>query len=200
MVKKICIWLLLIITTVSTAVYAATPLQSVETNVNQLIAVLSGKDPAVASDAEKKKDAIRSISDALFDFVDLSRLTLGRAWKDFNEQQQKEFVALYRKLLEGIYMDRLLQYKDEKVNFIKESSLAENRSEVQSEVVTDTGNIPISYRLVLKGTEWKVYDLIIENVSLAKNYREQFASLLSKGSPESLLGTLREKVKNQSTP
>lgn len=196
MKKMIPILLIVAAISIPQVTHAASPLQTVETQVNQLVSVLAQQSQSQSADKKTAEAAIRSISDQLFDFVELSRLTLGRNWRQFSVEQKKEFVLLYRQLLEGIYMDRLLQYKDEKVVFKAESALSDNRSEVQSDIVTASGNIPINYRLVNKGQTWKVYDLIIENVSLARNYRGQFSSILSNGTPDKLLATLREKVKD----
>ena len=176
---------------------AALPLQTVESHVNQLLAVLGDKSLNGPAGEARKKEAIRSISDSLFDFNELSRFALGAGWRNFSPEQQKSFVDLYRQLLEGIYMGRLLQYKDEKVVFGKESALSDTRWEVQSFIAAAGGNIPIDYRLVNKDGVWKVYDLVIENASLAKNYRAQFNSILSKNSPDKLLDMLRQKVKDQ---
>ena len=145
---------------------------------------------------QKKKETIREISDALFDFYALSRRTLGSNWKKFNADQRQEFIKLYRKLLESIYMDRLLQYQDEKVKFLKEISLGDTRAEVQSAIVAAGGDIPIHYKMYRKDGVWKTYDLIVENVSLVGNYRAQFNSLLSKNPPEKVLDVIREKVKD----
>lgn len=196
MKKIIHILLIVVAVTAPQIALAASPLQTVETQVTQLVSVLAQQSPSTSSGTDEKKAAIRTISDQLFDFVELSRLTLGRNWRGFNTEQKKEFVQLYRHLLEGIYMDRLLQYKDEKVIFKTETKLSETRSEVQSDMISANGNIPIHYRLVLKDGKWKVYDLIIENVSLARNYRGQFGSILSQGTPGDLLATLRKKVNN----
>lgn len=176
---------------------AASPQQTVETQVNRLLAVLGDKSLQGPEGDEKKKEAIRAISDSLFDFNELSRFALGAGWREFSTEQRKSFVTLYRQLLEGIYMGRLLQYKDEKVVFGKATALSETRSEVKSYIAAAGGNIPIDYRLVNEGGTWKVYDLIIENASLARNYREQFNSILSKDSPEKLLSMLRRKVRDQ---
>lgn len=196
MKKMIPIWLVVVAVSAPYIAFAASPLQTVETQVTQLVSVLAQQSQSPPGGTEEKKAAIRSISDQLFDFVELSRLTLGRNWRDFNTEQKKEFVRLYRQLLEGIYMNRLLQYQDEKVVFKTETQLSDTRSEVQSYIISATGNIPIHYRLMLKDGKWKVYDLIIENVSLASNYRGQFSSMLSQGTPGDLLATLREKVNN----
>ena len=176
---------------------AATPSQTVEDHVNRLLAVLGNKSLSGPAGEEQKKTDIRAISDSLFDFSELSRFALGAGWRSLSPDQQKSFVGLYRQLLESIYMGRLLQYKGEKVVLKGESALSDTRSEVRSEVQSADGVIPIDYRLILKDNVWKVYDLVIENASLALNYRAQFSSILSKNSPDKLLEMLQEKVKEQ---
>ena len=175
-------------------VQAASAMQTVEIEVNQLISVLGDKSLTGTTGEDKKKAAVRIISDRLFDFGSLSKFTLGRDWKRLTPNQREEFVSLYRKLLESVYMGRLLEYKDEKVIFLKEKKLSDTRMEVQTRIVTSTKEIPIHYRLILRQGQWRVYDLIIENVSLVKNYRSQFGSILKKKSPDELLEILREKT------
>jgi phospholipid transport system substrate-binding protein len=175
---------------------AATPLATVETNVNQLLAVLGNPALEGQDGLRKKRAAIRSTADTLFDFYALSRRTLGPNWKKFDADQQQEFITLYRKLLEGIYGDRLLQYQGEKVKFIKGVSLSDTRAEVYTAIAAANGDIPMHYKMYLKDGAWKTYDLIVENVSLVSNYRTQFNSLLSKDPPEKVLAVIREKVKD----
>jgi len=177
-----------------------TALQTVEQYVNQLLDVLAGKTATGTGGEEQKKEAIRSISGNLFDFQELSRFSLGAGWRRFSPEQQKTFTDLYRQLLENIYMGRLLQYKNEKVLFKNEFALSDTRSEVQTEIVRSEGNIPMAYRLINENGVWKVYDVIIENASLAENYRAQFNSILAKDSPDQLIGMLRRKVKAQNSP
>ena len=196
MKKSVKIVLVLIAALLPVYVQAATPMQTVETNVNELLAVLGDETLTGQEGEEKKKESIRRISDQLFDFYAISRRTLGPNWKKFNADQQKEFITLYRKLMESIYMDRLLQYQDEKVKFVKEISLSKTRAEVHSALVATSGDIPIHYKMYLKNEQWKTYDLIVENVSLVANYRSQFNSLFSKNAPEKVLAIIREKVKD----
>jgi phospholipid transport system substrate-binding protein len=171
-----------------------TPIQTVESHVNRLLAVLGDPALSLPEQLEKKKDAVRAISDSFFDFTVLSRFTLGADWKRLNPDQQKKFVELYRKLLESIYLDRLLQYKDEKVLFKKETALSDNRSEVFTDIVTAAGNIPMNYRMLLRNDTWQVYDVIVENASLAQNYRSQFSDLLTRESPDSFITILQKKI------
>ena len=174
--------------------YAGVPMDTVKDGVNKVLSVAG--DPALKGEAAKKtkEGKIRAIIGELFDFTVLSRLTLGKNWKKFNPGQQKEFVGLYRELLENVYLGRILEYSEEKVIFTKETMLSKKKAEVQSKIIAKSVEIPISYRMVLRSGEWKVYDVIIEGISMVKNYRSQFRQLLAKGSPADVLKTLREKV------
>jgi phospholipid transport system substrate-binding protein len=173
---------------------AGLPLNTVENHVKNVLDVL--RDPALQGEANKeaKQKKIESIADQMFDYIALSRLTLGKSWKQFSREQQKEFVSLYRTILEKAYMDKILSYTDEKVTFDKELMLSENKAEVQTKIITKSAEIPIFYRVYLKDGEWRVYDVIIEGISLIKNYRTQFREILANNPPEEVLKILREKT------
>jgi phospholipid transport system substrate-binding protein len=174
--------------------YAATPMETVETGVNKVLKTLS--DPAFKT--KSKEEKITTISteiESVFDFEELSRRTLGREWKKFSAEQQTEFVKLFKELLQGVYADRLLAYSDQKVIYDKEIMSKKDRAEVQTYLQTSDGTkIPLFYRLTNSGS-WKVYDMVIEGVSMVKNYRTQFKEILSNGSPDKLFEILREKTK-----
>jgi len=174
---------------------ATSAIETVETGVNKVLKTLG--DPAFkAKPKDVKITEIGNIIGEVFDFTELSKRTLGREWKKLKGEQQKEFVGLFRQLLQGVYADRLLAYTDQKIVFDKEKMLKKGRAEVQSYIVLSDGKrVPIFYRLTDKSGQWKVYDLIIEGVSLVKNYRTQFREIIAKDSPEKLLDILRKKVK-----
>jgi phospholipid transport system substrate-binding protein len=180
-------------------VLAASPKETVETEVNNVVKTLG--DPQFKTESREVKIAkIREIVNQVFDYTELSKRTLGRNWKNLTAEQQHEFVELFSELLEKVYADRLLAYSDEKVIFEEETMLKENQAEVQSFVLTSDGkNIPIFYRMLQNGNQWRIYDVIIEGVSLVKNYRTQFKEILDTGSPEKVLEVLREKVKQNQT-
>ena len=173
---------------------AGLPLDTIKEHVNNVLNVL--RDPALQNEANKeaKEQKIESIANQMFDYVALSRLTLGRSWRDFNKEQQKEFVSLYRSILKKAYMDKILTYTDEKVVFDKEMMLSENKAEVQTRIITKSADIPISYRMYLKDGQWRVYDVIVEGISLVQNYRTQFREILANNPPEEVLKILRQKT------
>ena len=174
--------------------YTATAKETVETGVNKVLNTLG--DPAFKAKPEDAKiEEVGNIIGEVFDFTEMSKRTLGREWKKLNAEQQKEFIGLFRQLLQGVYADRLLAYTDQKVVFDKEKMLKKGRAEVQSHIVLSDGRkVPIFYRLTDKSGSWKVYDLIIEGVSLVKNYRTQFREIIASDSPDKLLQILRDKV------
>jgi phospholipid transport system substrate-binding protein len=130
----------------------------------------------------------------MFDYNELSRRTLGQNWTKLNAEQQKEFTELYKSILEDAYVDKIVTYTDEKILYNKENPLTEKTVEVQTTIVTKKADIPIFYRVIQKGSEWRVYDVVIEGVSLINNYRTQFREILTNKTPEALLETLRKKV------
>jgi phospholipid transport system substrate-binding protein len=175
-------------------VRAGVPFDTVKGHVNEVLRVL--RDPALQGEANKevRQEKIESIADEMFDYVAVSRLTLGRNWRKFKGDQKKEFVQLYRSVLEKAYLDRILAYTDEKVTFGKETMLSEKKAEVQTHIITKSVEIPIYYRVYLKDGKWKVYDIIIEGISLIKNYRTQFREILANNPPEEVLKILRKKT------
>ncbi len=174
--------------------FAGAPLDSVKAQINKVLDVL--RDPSLKGEAGKKtkKAKIRNISDSFFDYTELSKRTLGQNWNKLNTKQQEEFISLYKQILENAYADKIVTYTDEKVNFGKETQLTEKTVEVQTVVLTKKADVPINYRVIQKGDEWKVYDVVIEGVSLINNYRNQFREILSNKNPDYLLETLRKKV------
>lgn len=177
--------------------WAGAPLDAVQLNVNKVLEVL--RDPKLKAESAKeaKKEKLRLIYNNMFDDVELGKRTLARNWNSLNTAQRQEFVILFRQVLEKAYVDKILDYTNEKINFDKETMLSATQAEIQTKIVTASKEIPIAYRVIVKDGAWKVYDIVIENVSLVLNYRTQFNDILGKNKPEHLLETLREKVKGQ---
>jgi phospholipid transport system substrate-binding protein len=173
--------------------HASTPLKTIESKVNAVLGILG--DPALKGDAAKetKEKKLWAVADTMFDYDALCRRTLGKDWKKLSPKQQEEFTDLFSTHLGNIYMDRLLDYSDEKVVFNKEKR-KKDRAIVYTKVVTSTKEIPIDYSVILRDGDWKVYDVVIEGISLVKNYRSQFKEMLKNKDPEYLLDTLRKKV------
>jgi phospholipid transport system substrate-binding protein len=197
MKKQIALLSIIILLLFSLPGYAVAPLDTVQSNVNKVLEVL--RDPKLKAESAKevKKEKLQLIYERMFDDVELSKRTLAKNWNTMSATQRQEFVQLFRQVLTKAYIDKILAYTDEKIVFDRATTVSGSQAEVQTRIVTSSKEIPISYRVILKGSDWKVYDVVIENVSLVLNYRTQFNDILAKNTIEQLLDTLRKKVKGQ---
>ena len=197
MKKQFAVLIILIVFVLTIPLYAGVPMTTVEASVNKVLNVL--RDSKLKSPAAKeiKKEKLRIIYKEMFDEIEFSKRTLTRNWNKFNPAQRVEFVSLFEQVLEKSYIDKIQDYSNEKIDFYKEDMTSDNTAEIQTKIVTSSKEIPIFYRMTLKDGKWKVYDVVVENVSLVQNYRTQFNDILGKNTPEQLLEILRKKVKAQ---
>lgn len=191
--RFLILFFLLTLTPVS-ALCANDPQQFIQTTVDKVLSVL--EDPKYKSEQGKVEQAkvLRKLGDDIFDWVELSRRTLARNWNELNTEQRKEFVHLYADLLAATYMDRVQSYAGQKVSFLGHEMLSDTKAQVNSIVDNQGKEIPFVYRLILRRGKWGVYDVQVEGVSLVKNYRTQFADILSNQTPDEMLKILREKI------
>ena len=187
-------WLVFLIPLMlSGPVFAGVPLDTVKKHADSVLEVL--REPGLRGEKGRKvkEQKIEAAADALFDYVELSKRTLGLSWNKFTPEQRREFVRLFRSLLKDAYIDKVLSYTNEQVDFTKEVPLSDATVEVRSVVHAKSGQMPIDYRVIKEGNDWKTYDVVIEGVSLVSNYRTQFREILGDNPPEKLLDTLRKK-------
>lgn len=185
-------WLGISLVWFSVAWGAGTPTQAVKETVNQVLSVLGDealKDPARTAERREKLEA--SIGQR-FDYEEMAKRTLGARWKKLSSEKQKEFVGLFQRFLTRSYAGNVDGYSGEKVEYLKER-LKGDFAEVQTKVVSPKVKIPLDYRLLKKHDKWWVYDVIIDGISLTKNYRGQFSRIIKSSSFEALLEKLRSK-------
>lgn len=174
---------------VSTAVTADDKMPAPQALVKQ-----ASDDMLVAlaeNEAELEKDPTRIyalVQDILmphFDFEKMSKLALGRAWRDLSPEQQAKFVDGFQLLLVRTYATAMLEYTDEEIRFTTfRDDLSKKRVSVPMEVIQASGpSIPMSLSLYQNDSDdWKVYDVKIDGISLVTNYRSSFnRDIRSKG-------------------
>lgn len=162
---------------------------SMEADMADIMKILE-KDPANPSQAE-----LKAVLERRFSFYAVSRRALGRGWNRFSEAQQEEFVNLFTDLLVGTYASRYSTEAAEgvQVRWSAPVDLGSGRVELASEVTVNRETVAVVYRLAPFEGELKIYDVLVEGISLVSNYREQFSSLLDRGTPEDVLEALRKR-------
>ncbi len=172
---------------------AGEPLELVRSVSERAIAVL--KDPALKA-ADKKPERVgqlKAIINPVFDYEEMARRTLDAQWRRRTAAEQQEFVKLLRAFLEKIYSEKADLYEGERVVLGRET-VDQDFAEVESKVINAKGEAsPVIYRLKRHDGSWKIYDAVVENISIVNNYRSQFDRVISKSSYDDLKKMLREK-------
>ncbi len=190
----ICVFSFMLSLAPLTRAQAGAPLDLVRTTVDRAIQIL--KDPELSSRDKKKErvDRLRAALDAIFDYEEMAKRALGPHWRQRTSAEQEEFVKLFRDFLEGVYSDKINLYNGEKVRFGREV-IDKEFAQVESTIIQPKGDeISVIYELRQVNGRWKVYDAIVENISIVNNYRSQFDRVISSSSYEELVKRLREKV------
>jgi phospholipid transport system substrate-binding protein len=179
---------------------ADSPLEVIRSGVSRAIAVL--QDPAY-QDADRRQERIDKVSNTvlpLFDTYEIAKRTLGIYWRERTEEQRKEFVELFTELVEKTYSGTLDRYTTDVQFFYDQERIEENYADVDTRIFdpAQQKNFSVTYKLHRVDGKWLIYDIVAENVSMVRNYRNQFNRILSRSSYEDLVQTIQNKVKELS--
>ena len=180
--------------TAAASVSAGVPTEQIRSTVDRAILVL--KDPRLKSAAKTKerRDQLKQILFGRFDFTEMAKRALGTNWRRRTPKEQEEFVQLFSELLERAYADIIESYSEEKIIYIGER-LDGGYADVASKVLASNGaEYSLNYKAHYVNSEWRVYDVIAENISVINNFRSQFNRVIAKSSYEELVRRLREKA------
>jgi phospholipid transport system substrate-binding protein len=170
-----------------------TPTEAMRTTVSQALGVLQDENLKKPEREDERVTRLRKIADSRFDYGEMAKRSLGGQWGKLAERERQEFIDLFTEFLTATYVEKIHSYSGEEVRFLNEQ-LKGDYAEVRSIMVGKKTEIPLDYRLMMKGGDWKAYDVLVDGVSMVGNYRQQFAALLRSSSYEHLVQMLREKV------
>ncbi|HTW88929.1 MAG TPA: ABC transporter substrate-binding protein [Candidatus Binataceae bacterium] len=183
--------LLLILAAPLSAVQAATSAMAVvKSAVNQALKIIA--DPKYKSAPEAERAELLKVLDADFDFKAMAHSSLGTQWKQLNEDQRKRFEVAFQNFMEARYVKIIESYSGQKIDFVKESSIGPDLSEVHTSVNSPMLQSPLdfNYQLRQENGEWKVYDLVIAGISEVASYRNDFVKQLNRGGFDALMKKL----------
>ncbi len=167
--------------------------EAVRQTIDQVLAILEDPDLKSPDRAAERRAKLEEVIGKRFDYEEMGKRTLAAHWKNLDSSQQGEFVALFQSFLSNSYAGNIDGYSGQKVEYVKERHKG-NFAEVQTKVVSSKGELPLDYRLMKKNGNYRVYDVVIDGVSLVKNYRGQFARIIKTSSYEGLIEKLRTKA------
>ena len=165
--------------------------EQLRATIKDFVAIISST-PVAELQAHGLPENARRLVDSRFDFSEMARRSLGSHWGALNGGEQGEFVAGLSQRLLASYGRTVRSNNGDNIQFKNEVREGE-QVKVTTQVVSGNGDeMPIDYRLHDVDGQWKVFDVVIDHVSLVNNYRAQFERVIAKSSVQELL----RKIKN----
>ena len=183
---------------------ADSPLEAVRTTTDQVVHILRSPENQGPHLRSKRLEKVSAVVRPLFDRREVARRTLGVYWRDRTEQQREEFIEIFTELVEISYgetFDKQAQKYLDQVEFLYDQETIDgNFAEVSTRlfVPSQDKHFSINYRFHKVEEQWLIYDIVVENVSMIRNFRTQFYRIIGKSSYEELVQKLQAKLKQLS--
>jgi phospholipid transport system substrate-binding protein len=186
------------ITVTAVAHGSESPTEAVRGTVDQVMHIL--EDPALKDPAKlmPRRRMLEEVIATRFDYAEMSKRALAAYWVPLTAAERVEFVEVFKKFLSDRYAEKIEGYSGQQVVYLSER-IEGSYAEVRSELRSDKTTIPLDYRLLLKEGRWYAYDLIADGISLVKNYRSQFSTIIRDSSYQELVKKLRERTLEDDT-
>jgi phospholipid transport system substrate-binding protein len=178
---------------------AGEPTEAMRATINEVLRILDDKELKQPAKANERRQQLEKVVGERFDYQEMSRRSLGAPWNNLSDKEKQEFVSLFQTLLVNTYADKVESYSGDGVQYVNERT-EKDYAEVRTKVLTGKTEIPLDYRLLNKGSAWRVYDVVVDGVSLVNNYRGQFAKILRTSSYADLVDQLRKKSDKIKSP
>jgi phospholipid transport system substrate-binding protein len=169
---------------------AATPTDSAKVTIDAIMAVIADDSLEVSTKEEK----VMTLVNERFDFENMSARVLGPQWRNASDEQKQRFIELFQATLGKTYLVAIEEYSNEAVEFTGEQIKKEKYAQVDTFIVGDRVKTPVNYRMQKEGDDWFVYDVIIEGVSLIRNYRSSYQNIVKKDGVDGLLDQMASKT------
>ena len=172
---------------------AGAPTDQVKSGTDQVLKII--QDPALkgADKTPVRRQQLRTVVDQVFDWQETGKRALARHWQPLKPEQRQEFSSLFADLVERSYVGKIESYSGEKIVYVGDI-IEGDQATVKTKLITKSQTqIPIDYRMQKEGDRWRVYDVLIEGVSLVGNYRTQFNKIIQSSSYDELIKKMKTK-------
>lgn len=170
---------------------ATSPKIEMQTTVNEIVRI-AAIYPDESQKAERRAK-LRAVINPKFNFSEMAKRSLGANWNDITIEEQQDFTTVFSELLARTYLSKIETVKPGMVK-VESESVELSRASVKTSVISKGDTFPIEYRLSFQDGRWQVYDVVIENIGLVANYRNEFSGIIRKSKFSGLMEKLRAKV------
>lgn len=171
-----------------------TPIEVVRSTLTNVFRILEDetlKDPAKLI---PRRHMLEEVIATHFDYTEMSKRALAAHWVPLTAGERTEFVELFKSFLSDRYAEKIEAYSGQQVFYLSERIEKNDYAEVRTELRSTKIDVPMDYRLHRKDGTWHAYDLVVDGVSLVKNYRSQFEKIIRSDSYQELVRRLRART------
>ena len=161
--------------------------------IDQVMEIVSDKN--LQKNPTLRREKLRQVIGLRFNYKQMVMRSLAKNYMDRSDKERKEFTRLFKKLLENSYASKIENYRNETINYMGEQ-VKGKYALVKTQIVRKDGVIDVDYKMLKENGQWRVYDFVIEGVSLIRNYRSQFSKIISTESYATLVSKLSKKVED----
>ncbi len=161
--------------------------------IDKVLEIVSDKE--LKNNPPLRREKLRDTIGVRFNYKQMVMRSLAENYKDRSDKEREEFTDLFKKLLENSYASKIENYQDETINYVGEL-VKGDYALVKTQIVRKDGTIDVDYKLLKEDGKWMVFDFVIEEVSLIRNYRSQFNKIIKTESYGALVSKLSKKIKD----
>ena len=190
----LCSWFLAVVLILAPSMVSASEItEDLKVTIDAVIKIVT--DPVYKKDTSVRREKLRELFGKRFNYKQMVIRSLAKDWDERTPEEREQFIDLFRQLLEKSYAGKLESYKDEKIVYLDEQVKGEYAL-VKTQIIRNDATIDVDYKLFNEDGEWRVYDFVIERVSMIRNYRSQFTKIIRKDSYSGLVAKLEKKIKD----
>ena len=193
MMKTFLLSVLFVVLVAAPGLALPEPQGQVEKMVNSVLEVLQNKDLTL----QERKTMVSGRVQEYLNMESMARRTLGPYWDGATEEQRQRFSDLFVKVLEGTYLNKIEDYSGGEVKYLKQR-VKDDKAIIDTVIVSQELEIPVQYKMIYEGDSWQVFDLVIEGVSLIRNYRESYGEIIRRDGYDGLFALMQDKVQAMS--
>lgn len=167
------------------------PKAEMSKTIDDIIAIASAYPGDEGKTVRRQK--LRELINPKFNFAEMSKRSLGANWNELSASEQSEFTTVFSELLARTYLSKIETVKPGMVK-VESEQVEMPRAIVKTVVISKGDTFPIDYKLMNSSNTWQVYDVVIENIGLVANYRNEFSGIIRKDKFSGLMERLRKKI------
>lgn len=166
------------------------PGKIVQKTVNQVLDILGDSQMAEEDKRAKISDTVAQH----INFKGMSRRIVALNWKKASDEQKQQFEESFKQILLDTYWQRIKNYSGQSVEYITGMIEGHNIATIDTIIISDKIEIPITYRMELVDGKWLAYDFLIESLSLVTNYRTEYRNIIKLHGIDGLLEHMQKEI------